>query len=791
MDHTSTTMASRDIIIVPPADDTMDNLVVNNVIDSFNHTTTNGNTDADADNENEVTVHVNANEQHYHYPSDEEADDEEDDDDDDDDSSVGSEDTGGSLPPLIRGPFGRPFPALLAAIHADDHDDDDDSIDDGSESSSSTSTGSIPPLIPRGWLDDSSDDDSDVDNLPHLADLGGVRNRNQNNQHYLAGFPFQFWAANRHNFNNNRPNEGPDVTFFREFLNILRSNDCTEMYRYYVSRQERLVSLMLRTPEKADEFLLAAEGNTSLQQLHLDISHRFTDAEMAAENWMGEEEYYRRWRTIGQGVSQLQGLEELQIHAGGYLLQQNAPDFQALTNIMMEGGGAQVKKFVMTCDLLDGDNVEFAQAFRDHAHLEKIEFRGYFEAGPMDAIAQELLTVPKLARIDILNCFSRSIPSRVLPRSLLHLAEKPSIRNLGLQRCIFTEEQCDILSNSLRENTSVEALNFQYSQFQGQGGRKVAASLQYSTKLQKVVYSTKTLDRDICAALGETFRVNSSIQRFQMEAEEEEWAAEEEDFDSSWLDPIFEALQSNTTVNFLQVTELDQWNDTTSDKFRAVLESPTTAVTDLCLKSQGDASYPWQRIVSALRENRTLKTFNLAAAVAHAGVVSTVAVLETNTTLESFEAHPCSRLVCGRCENPFSGTSIYGAKRQKAKICPEDCVSARAVEALGRNCTLKRLMIDTCIAHHTKDVSEEGCKQLVAALKDNFGLEDDDMSWGRQQLYKKTMETIAQLNKAGRRYLLDKMDRESGVRVLGEVSDSLDCLFTHLQENPSLCDFQR
>ena len=705
----------------------------------------------------------------------------------------------GALPPLEYR-----LPHLLANRHDSSSSDDDND----SRSSSSTSTGSIPPLIPRAWLDDSSDDSDDdsenMENLPNLVDLAGLRvgghpnrgnnNENNNNHHNLAGFPFQFFANNLHHGHgflqhaipprNPNDNNGPEMAFFREFLNILRNNKSTEMYRYYVSRQERLVSWMLRQPERADDFLEATEGNTSLEHLHLDISFRFTDEEMAADDWMGLEEYYARWRKIGEGIANLQGLEELQIHAGGYLMNQRLPDWQALVHAMVEGRAAKtIKKFAMTCDLLEGDNVAFSQAFRDHSHLEKVEFRGYVEAEPMHAIAQELMTMPKLTRIDMSNCYSRNIPSRVLPISLLELMAKPSIRNLGLQRCTFSEAQCDVLAASLDQNTSLETINFQYSLFEGVGGQQVATSLQNSTKLQKLVFSTKTLSESVCAALGETLRVTKSINRLQIEAEDEDWASEVPEFDATWLDPIFEALQSNATVNYIQLGDLDKWNSTTADKFRAVLESPTTALTDLYLKSVGDASAPWQQIVPSLSKNRSVKNLKLLAAVAHTGIVATAAVLASNTTMESFEAYPCARSICGRADG-----EVHSEKKSK-KVLPEECISARAVEALAQNSTLKRLMIDTCISHHTKDVSAEGCKQLVVALKDNFGLEDEDMSWGRQRCYKKNMETLARLNRSGRRYLLGDIDRESGVCLLGQVSDSLDCLFTHLQENPSLCEF--
>lgn len=46
------------------------------------------------------------------------------------------------------------------------------------------------------------------------------------------------------------------------------------------------------------------------------------------------------------------------------------------------------------------------------------------------------------------------------------------------------------------------------------------------------------------------------------------------------------------------------------------------------------------------------------------------------------------------------------------------------------------------------------------------------------------------LNAAGRRYILtDPCSKARGVSVLQKIVDSIDCLFTHLRENPGLCSY--
>lgn len=53
---------------------------------------------------------------------------------------------------------------------------------------------------------------------------------------------------------------------------------------------------------------------------------------------------------------------------------------------------------------------------------------------------------------------------------------------------------------------------------------------------------------------------------------------------------------------------------------------------------------------------------------------------------------------------------------------------------------------------------------------------------------KARLEIMADLNEVGRRYMLvDAGNKSRGVPVLQKVVDNLDCLFTHIRENPGLC----
>jgi hypothetical protein len=55
-----------------------------------------------------------------------------------------------------------------------------------------------------------------------------------------------------------------------------------------------------------------------------------------------------------------------------------------------------------------------------------------------------------------------------------------------------------------------------------------------------------------------------------------------------------------------------------------------------------------------------------------------------------------------------------------------------------------------------------------------------------------SIEALLRLNQAGRGYLIgDAPSARSGFKLLYEARDDLDCLFTHLLENPSLCEAMR
>lgn len=101
-------------------------------------------------------------------------------------------------------------------------------------------------------------------------------------------------------------------------------------------------------------------------------------------------------------------------------------------------------------------------------------------------------------------------------------------------------------------------------------------------------------------------------------------------------------------------------------------------------------------------------------------------------------------------------TLIYSSWLPDAS--PEDLV-----EPLSKNCSLSLLSIQI-----------DGPDDKKAIKRDSGGFQG-----------------FLDMNAAGRRYFLDETegtDKKKGVTVLAAAGGNHDCLFCHLQENPSLCN---
>ena len=115
-----------------------------------------------------------------------------------------------------------------------------------------------------------------------------------------------------------------------------------------------------------------------------------------------------------------------------------------------------------------------------------------------------------------------------------------------------------------------------------------------------------------------------------------------------------------------------------------------------------------------------------------------------------------------------------------------------ALADLVRSSTLSELDVSAVSIHD----GEKPClfPLLLAALKSDYKLTSIKFGtiyigtspWDPDSV--ENARTLMSLNQAGRGYLgKDPTNRFQASHVLGQTSDNLDCIFTHLQENPIVC----
>jgi hypothetical protein len=236
-----------------------------------------------------------------------------------------------------------------------------------------------------------------------------------------------------------------------------------------------------------------------------------------------------------------------------------------------------------------------------------------------------------------------------------------------------------------------------------------------------------------------------------------------------WLEPMFVALQINSSLKFLDVDTLHLTDELVCVALRDAL-AKNSILESLALHSPESVDdaivVSWRKTLPFIRDNATLKSltisFNGDKLGPHAATLcfDTVTMLEGNTTLD--------------CLDIKSGG-----------ISP-----AAYLAALGNlqpSSTLKILRLSPVLA----SMGEEEMNHVVSLVKKNYSLValDEGVS-----AHDKTGEvgTVLRLNQVGRQYLIKNAASSiaKGVEVLIGVSDDLGCLFYHLLENPTLCDIE-
>jgi hypothetical protein len=241
--------------------------------------------------------------------------------------------------------------------------------------------------------------------------------------------------------------------------------------------------------------------------------------------------------------------------------------------------------------------------------------------------------------------------------------------------------------------------------------------------------------------------------------------------DTAYVDwsPIFLALGQNTELKTLSVDLHFSMDETLCAAMQnglgmnKTLESLELNRFPLCV----DNADLMCRAFSFLRANKALKS--LVVEVKESTMESSVstfrtgiaAMLQENTSLVSLSIQ-CWNLI---------------------KIKAEEYLVF--VTALKQNKTLKTLIADRYKGRITLTDDED--KELAILLQKNYAMESLPDICMENRLG--DVGAILQLNKAGRRYLIeDGSSISKGVKLLSAISNEIDCVFLHLLENPRLCD---
>jgi hypothetical protein len=234
------------------------------------------------------------------------------------------------------------------------------------------------------------------------------------------------------------------------------------------------------------------------------------------------------------------------------------------------------------------------------------------------------------------------------------------------------------------------------------------------------------------------------------------------------LEPIFLALARNTGVKTLKVYGVGFMKESLCTALKHGLGMNETLVSLKLNDSYmcDDNAELWCEALSFLRTNKTLKS--LMVDVLHtvkesclsAFRVEVVAMLQENVSLESL--------------------SIQG-DMSPYKTKAEDYVAL--IPALQHNTTLKTLRLNFDWLRLTDDED----KHMAKILKKNYALESLPQIY--LEFEARDVGAILRLNAAGRRYLIeDGFSVSRGVEVLSAVRSDINCVFSHLLENPNLCD---
>jgi hypothetical protein len=526
--------------------------------------------------------------------------------------------------------------------------------------------------------------------------------------------------------------------------------------------------------DNVDKFVFCTQNNASVRKVVLDIGYQeISDPSSGAP--VDIEVYYQRWTKLAQGLGQLNGLKKLKIYSRELLEDpENKPDYRALGIVL--AAVPQMEKLEFWCALL-GEDDQFAQvsnALTNHPKLKRVTFEQRIDAEALDSIARQLITANSLSTIEFGFLVLRR---RILPDSFFALLGKQSMTSLTIHRCLVSGSQCQLMADYLTNvDSNMAVLDLQHSRMER--AVPILRALHHHQNVRTLRLSLFHLDVVLCTALGELFGVNQSIEELRLIGESfidgdngDVENAEMNGFDSEWLAPLFEHLQRNRSLKRIWIVA-EGWSDRLVDSFGAFLQSSTCPLQQLSVNVR-TVPPGWHRLLPALGTNASLKQVSITGGLSRQASIDIASHISRNTSIELL----CLMAMCGDGEEALDD-------QDEENLPPSFFPKARLVEALGRNTTLR--VLDARFRRRFEMLIQkgEGSKQLDEAFRKNYGIVELLGPCERNSM----IHVICKLNKAGRKYLIDDpSNREQAIQVLAEVTRSLDALFFHLSENPSLC----
>jgi hypothetical protein len=501
-----------------------------------------------------------------------------------------------------------------------------------------------------------------------------------------------------------------------------------------------------------DYFVSKCQRNKTVKEVHL-CKHAL----------IGQDDGF--WDKVGQAIGNFQALYKVHISAHTYPDDDDDEDLQYPDWAIPARILSHVRQRIILTDFTHEVTVSawraedarwFARAIHGHPTITRFE-GGRLPYESMDALYSALATLPALESVSLSN---RGLPTRpedesalANPESLTELLRVPSLRSVCFHSFSFTHALCQATANALMEGTVITKLEFREYSFSAEESAAIMANGLARNTVVVSIEVDESLDAALIGALAAALPSNSTLR---------ELSFLHCSFSSLHLSPVFLALGKNTGLKTLKV-----------DAFGSMDESLCTAMqngigVNETLESLELGNAPllddnadlWRRGFSFLRTNKALKSLvvdmniGVMESCLYAFRIDIVAMLQDNTSLESL--------------------SIFCGYRLKA----DEYIGL--VTALQHNTTLKSLKLfrDAEIR-----LTEDGDKQMASLLKKNYALESLDLSY-----HARDVGAILQLNRAGRRYLIeDGSSISKGVEVLSRVKDDINCIFLHLLENPRLC----